>query len=59
MAIGDRDGAVDQLLASIAQDRAWNGGAARDRLLKLFAAVGLEDPWVAAQRRRLSAVLFT
>jgi putative thioredoxin len=59
MAIGDRDGAAEQLLASIAQDRAWNGGAARDRLLKLFAAVGLEDPWVAAQRRRLSAVLFT
>jgi putative thioredoxin len=59
MAIGDRDGAADQLLASIAQDRAWNGGAARERLLKLFAAVGLEDPWVSAQRRRLSAVLFT
>ena len=30
----------------------------RERLLKLFAAVGLEDPWVSAQRRRLSAVLF-
>jgi len=59
MAIGDRDGAADQLLASIAQDRAWNDGAARDRLLKLFAAVGLEDPWVSAQRRRLSSILFT
>jgi putative thioredoxin len=59
MAIGDRDGAADQLLASIAVDRNWNGGAARDRLLKLFAAVGLEDPWVSAQRRRLSAILFT
>jgi putative thioredoxin len=58
MAIGDRDGAADQLLASIAQDREWNGGAARERLLKLFAAVGLEDPWVSAQRRRLSAILF-
>jgi putative thioredoxin len=58
MAIGDRDGAADQLLASIAQDRAHADGAARDRLLKLFAAIGLEDPWVAAQRRRLSAVLF-
>jgi len=59
MAIGDRDGAADQLLASIAQDRTWNDGAARDRLLKLFAAVGLEDPWVSAQRRRLSSILFT
>jgi putative thioredoxin len=59
MAVGDRDGAADQLLASIAQDRAYQEGAARDRLLKLFAAVGLEDPWVVAQRRRLSAVLFS
>ncbi len=59
MAIGDRDAAADQLLACIAQDRTWNDGAARDRLLKLFAAVGLEDPWVSAQRRRLSSILFT
>jgi putative thioredoxin len=59
MAVGDRDGAADQLLASIAQDRAYRDGAARDRLLKLFAAVGLEDPWVISQRRRLSAVLFS
>jgi len=59
MAAGDRDGAADQLLASIAQDRTWNEGAAKERLLTLFTAVGLEDPWVSAQRRRLSAVLFT
>jgi putative thioredoxin len=59
MAAGDRDGAADQLLASIAQDRTHNDGAARDRLLTLFAAVGLEDPWVIAQRRRLSTVLFS
>ena len=30
----------------------------RKRLLTLFEATGLEDPWVAAQRRRLSAILF-
>ena len=36
----------------------WNEGAARQQLLKLFEVVGLEDPWVSAQRRRLSAVLF-
>ena len=59
MAAGDRDGAADQLLESIARDRTWNEGAARARLLKLFEAVGLEDPWVGAQRRRLSAILFT
>jgi len=58
MATGDRDGAADQLLAGIERDREWNDGAARKRLLKLFEAIGLEDPWVSAQRRRLSAVLF-
>ena len=58
MAAGDRDGAADQLLASIAQDREHGEGAAKERLLKLFAAIGLEDPWVSAQRRRLSTVLF-
>jgi len=58
MAIGDRDRAADALLDIIRRDREWNGGAARDRLLKLFEAVGLTDPWVNAQRRRLSALLF-
>ena len=59
MAAGDRDGAADELLAIIAADREWNAGAARAQLLKLFEVVGIEDPWVSAQRRRLSAVLFT
>jgi putative thioredoxin len=59
MAAGDRDGAANQLLASIAKDRDWNEGAARKRLLQLMEVVGLEDPWAAAQRRRLSAILFT
>jgi putative thioredoxin len=54
----DRQGAADTLLAMIAEDREWNDGAARARLLKLFEAVGLEDPWVSAQRRKLSAILF-
>jgi len=55
---GERDAAADQLLESIARDRDWNEGAARKRLLQLLEAVGLEDPWAAAQRRRLSAILF-
>lgn len=58
MANGDNDGAADALLDSIGRDREWNDGAARAQLLKLFEAVGLENPWVAAQRRRLSAILF-
>ncbi len=59
MAAGDHDGAADHLLEIIAADRDWNESAARTQLLRLFEVVGLEDPWVAAQRRRLSAVLFT
>ena len=42
----------------IREDREWDEGAARARLLKLFEAVGLEDPWVSAQRCKLSAILF-
>lgn len=59
MAAGDREAAADQLLEIIAQDRDWNEGAARARLLQLIEAQGLEDPWARIQRRRLSALLFT
>jgi len=59
MAAGDRDGAADALLDIIGRDREWNEGAARKRLLQLIEAQGLEDPWARAQRRRLSALLFT
>ncbi len=57
-AAGERDCAADVLLAMIAADRTWNEGAARTKLLQMFEAIGLEDPWVAATRRRLSTVLF-
>ncbi len=58
MAAGDRDAAADSLLGIIATDKDWNEGAARQQLLKLFEVVGLEDPWVSAQRRRVSGILF-
>jgi putative thioredoxin len=57
-AAGDRDAAADTLLAMIAADREWNEGAARAKLLQMFEAIGLEDPWVATTRRRLSTLLF-
>ena len=57
-AAGQRDGAADMLLAMVEEDREWNGGAARAKLLQIFEAVGLEDPWTVATRRRLSRVLF-
>jgi len=56
---GDRDAAADHLLHSIALDREWNEGAARAQLLKFVDAVGFADPWSAAIRRRLSAIIFT
>ena len=54
----DRDAAAETLLAMIAEDREWNDGGAKAKLLLMFEAVGLEDPWVAAQRRKLSLLLF-
>jgi putative thioredoxin len=57
-AAGERDAAADTLLRMVAADREWNDGAARAKLLQIFEAVGLEDPWVSSTRRRLSTVLF-
>lgn len=57
-AAGERDTAAATLLRMIAADREWNEGAARTKLLQIFEAIGLEDPWVSATRRKLSTVLF-
>ncbi len=58
IAAGQRDEAADSLFHIIEADREWNEGAAKERLLKLFEVIGLEDEWVSTQRRRLSAILF-
>ena len=57
-AAGDRDAAAETLLAMVETDREWNEGSARTKLLQIFEAVGLEDAWVVATRRRLSKILF-
>ena len=57
-AAGQRDEAADTLLGMIQREPQWNDGAAKAKLLQIFEAVGLEDPWVSAQRRRLSLLLF-
>jgi putative thioredoxin len=57
-AAGNRVDAAVTLLAMIAENREWNEGAAKAKLLLMFEAVGLEDAWVAAQRRKLSLILF-
>jgi putative thioredoxin len=57
-AAGARDEAADTLLKLVVTAPEWNDGAAKAKLLQIFEAVGLEDPWVAARRRRLSLLLF-
>ncbi|MBB3764774.1 tetratricopeptide repeat protein [Sphingomicrobium lutaoense] len=59
MAKGERDGAADHLLEIVRRDPEWQDGAAKAKFLALLEAAGLEDSWSSAQRRRLSAVLFT
>ncbi|MEJ7776574.1 MAG: tetratricopeptide repeat protein [Sphingomicrobium sp.] len=59
MMASDRDRAADELFEIIGRDTDWDEGAARKRLLQLLEAQGLADPWARAQRRRLSALLFT
>ncbi|MXO56005.1 tetratricopeptide repeat protein [Pontixanthobacter gangjinensis] len=58
-AAGERDEAANVLLAMVEADRAWNEGAARTKLLQIFEATGLEDPWVVTTRRSLSKILFS
>jgi putative thioredoxin len=55
---GDRDAAADHLLAIIQADRGWNEGAAREKLLKMFEAAGLGDPWSVKTRARLRTIWF-
>jgi len=57
-AAGERDEAAETLLAMIKQDIEWNEGAAKAKLLQIFEAVGLENAWVVATRRKLSQILF-
>lgn len=57
-AAGERDTASDTLLTMIRTNPEWNDGAAKAKLLQIFDAVGLEDPWVSATRRKLSLILF-
>jgi len=58
IARGDNDAAADALLAIIAADRGWNEGAAQAKLLKMFEAVGLGEPWSIRTRARLRSILF-
>lgn len=58
-AAGQREEALEQLLASIRIDRAWNDDAARTQLLQFFEAWGMTDELTVTGRRGLSAILFS
>jgi len=59
LAVGDMDGAVDALLASIGQDKDFNDAAARQLLLRVFDAAGADSELAKTGRRRLSTMLFS
>jgi putative thioredoxin len=54
----DRQGALEELLAIVRKDRAFNDDAARKQLLQLFEAWGPADPATIAGRQKLSSLLF-
>ena len=56
---GQMEAGVDALLAMIGDDREWNEGAARQKLLTVFDALGPKDPLTGKARRRLSSILFS
>ena len=56
---GETEAAVEELLDLFRRDRAWNEGAARKQLLKIFEALGPKHPVTLQGRRRLSALLFS
>ena len=56
---GQKQEAIDELLAMIKLDRNWNEAAARQQLLKFFEALGFSDPLAVAGRKRLSTILFS
>jgi putative thioredoxin len=56
---GERDAAAEHLLAIIKADRTWNEGAAREKLLTMFEAAGLADPWSIKTRAALRAIWFS
>jgi putative thioredoxin len=56
---GQREEAVDELLALFKRDREWNEQAARKQLVKFFEAMGPTDPLTLSARRRLSSLMFS
>jgi putative thioredoxin len=54
---GDAAGGLEQFLAILKNDRAWNDGQARKRLIAAFTVLDDAD-LVGAYRRKMSSLLF-
>ena len=55
---GDREAAIDNLIAIVKRDRKWNDDGARKQLVQFFEAWGPTDEATIVGRRKLSSVLF-
>ena len=58
-AAGQKAEAIDEMIAIISRNRAWEEERARKELLRFFEAMGPMDPETVAGRRKLSSVLFS
>ncbi len=58
-AAGEREAALDHLLALFKLQRDWNDDAARKQLLVFFEAWGPTDELTVTGRRRLSSIMFS
>jgi putative thioredoxin len=56
---GKREEAIDELLAIVRKDRAWNDDGARKQLVQFFEAWGGTDDATVEGRKRLSTILFS
>ena len=56
---GQREEAIDELLALYKRDREWDEQAARKQLVKFFEVMGPTDPLTLSARRRLSSLMFS
>jgi putative thioredoxin len=59
IAAGRMEPALDELLAIIEKNRAWNEEAARKKLVTVFEALGPAHELTVSGRRRLSSILFS
>ena len=59
IAVNRSQDAVNGLLEILRRDRQWEDGKARHQLLKMFEALGPDDPITIETRRQLSSLLFS